>query len=143
MESEPHIQENARPDATKVVIDTNVFVAAGFRRQSASAKIVERVREKELRLVWDKPTHNETRHIIDKIPRLCWSDFAELFRDDDRFQGETEPANFDFIPDPDDRKFAALAAAAGAVLITSDQHLRGRSESIMPTVASPSEFWEV
>jgi hypothetical protein len=39
-----------------VVIDTNVFVAAGFNRRSAAARIVAAVREGHFQLVWNKPT---------------------------------------------------------------------------------------
>jgi hypothetical protein len=38
----------------------------------------------------------------------------ELFRPADRFTGVTHPEAFASIPDADDRKFVALAKAAGA-----------------------------
>ena len=43
-----------------VVIDTNVFVAAGFNPQSASARILEGIREARFRLIWNEPTRRET-----------------------------------------------------------------------------------
>ena len=39
-----------------VVIDTNVFVTAGFDAKSASARILAAIRERWLQLVWNKPT---------------------------------------------------------------------------------------
>ena len=39
-----------------VVIDTNVFVAAGFNSGSAAARILAAVREGHFQLVWNKPT---------------------------------------------------------------------------------------
>ena len=37
------------PDLPNVILDTNVFVAAGFSERSASARIIEAVREGRLR----------------------------------------------------------------------------------------------
>jgi predicted nucleic acid-binding protein len=51
-----------------VVIDANVFVAAGFNASSASARIVGAVREGRLRLLWNTPTRNETETILRRIP---------------------------------------------------------------------------
>ena len=54
----------------------------------------------------------------------------------------TDPDAFDFIPDRADRKFAALAAATGAVLVTSDRHLLdGRPHSGV-VILTPGEFVE-
>ena len=43
-----------------VVIDTNVFVAAGFNSKSAAARVFEGVREGRFRLIWNEPTRRET-----------------------------------------------------------------------------------
>ena len=43
----------------EVVLDTNVFVAAGFNRGSHSAWLVEAVRDGRLRMVWDNATRAE------------------------------------------------------------------------------------
>lgn len=74
------------PDLLNVILDTNIFVAAGFNGRSASARIIEAVRSGHL--VWA-------------------ATFAELFRTEDHFTGATHPDHFDPISDPDDRKFAA------------------------------------
>jgi predicted nucleic acid-binding protein len=102
-----------------VVIDTNVFVAAGFNPRSASARILEGVREGRFRLIWNQPTRHETEMILRRIPRLDWQKVADLFRPEDEFTGPADPAAFAVIADPDDRKFAALSAAANAPLVTS------------------------
>ena len=47
-----------------VVIDTNVFVAALFNPRSASARILEGVREGRFRLIWNQPTRSETEMIV-------------------------------------------------------------------------------
>ena len=128
--------------AAAVILDTNVFVAAGFNRRSASACIVEQVRLGQLRMIWNEQTRRETRHILDKIPPLSWSSFAELFRQADCHLGETAPDEFDFIPDPDDRKFAALAAATGAVLLTNDDDLLSNRDRARLEILTPAEYWE-
>ena len=60
----------------KVVIDTNVFVAAGFNTRSASARILSAVREGRCQLVWNEPTRRETETILRRIPRLDWQRVA-------------------------------------------------------------------
>lgn len=124
-----------------VVLDTNVLVAAGFNPRSASAKIVDAVKRGELRMVWDDATRREIERIVKQIPPLRAHGVAQLFRPEDRFTGETHPERFAFIPDPDDRKFAALAEAAGAILISNDEHLLGHRDRIDVPVLTPGEFW--
>jgi predicted nucleic acid-binding protein len=126
----------------RAVLDTNVFVAAGFKRNSASARIVDQVRAGDLRMVWNNETRGETQHILSKIPPISWIDVAELFREEDRFPGPTSPEKFDYIPDHDDRKFAALAEAAGAVLITNDDHLLSNREPSGLEILTPAEYWK-
>ncbi len=128
--------------AAAVILDTNVFVAAGFNRRSASACILEQVRSGRLRMIWNEQTRSETQHILDKIPPLSWSSVAELFRQDDRHHGETAPEKFDYIPDPDDRKFAALSEVTGAVLLTNDDDLLSNRDHARLEILTPGEYWE-
>src|SRR5947207_15903684 len=104
-----------------VVVDTNVFVAAGFNPRSAAAQILAGIREGRFRLIWNQPSRRETEMILRRIPRLDWQKAADLFRPEGEFTGPVDPAAFTAIGDPDDRKFAALAAAANVPLVTSDQ----------------------
>lgn len=124
-----------------VVLDTNVFVAAGFNARSASRKIVDAVKQDALQMVWNDATRGEIEHILNRIPPLRVVDVSELFRSEDRFGGETHPERFEHVPDPDDRKFAALAHAAAAVLISNDEHLLGVEHGPELTVQTPREFW--
>jgi len=128
--------------APAVILDTNVFVAAGFKRESASARIVEQVRSGDLRMIWNDQTRRETQHILSKIPPISWSRVAELFREEDRFRGETSSEKFDYIPNTDDRKFAALSEAAGAALITNDDHLLSNRERAGLEILTPGEYWK-
>lgn len=107
----------------RLVLDTNVFVGAGFNPGSSSARILRAAREGACELVWNDATRRETQMILDRIPRLDWEDVAALFRPEWQYDGETHPEQFGHVPDADDRKFAALAAASGAILVSSDRHL--------------------
>jgi predicted nucleic acid-binding protein len=123
-----------------VVLDTNIFVGAGFNPRSDSARIVAAVREGRLRMVWNEATRRETERILRKIPPLHWSEFSDLFRDDACFAGETHPNKFAVVPDPEDRKFAALATAVGASLVTLDAHLLDQREQSEVSILPPTEF---
>jgi predicted nucleic acid-binding protein len=65
---------------------------------------------------------------------------AELFRDEDRYEGETSPEKFDYIPDADDRKFAALSKATGVSLITNDDHLLSNRDRA--GLETPRAYWD-
>jgi predicted nucleic acid-binding protein len=71
---------------------------------------------------------------------MSWSSVAELFREENRYEGETSPGKFDYIEDADDRKFAALSEAAGVVLITNDDHLLSTRHRDALNIQTPREF---
>jgi predicted nucleic acid-binding protein len=124
-----------------VVIDTNVFVAAGFNPGSAAARILAGIREGRFRLVWNGPTRRETEMILRRIPRLDWEEkVADLFRPEGEFTGLINPDAFTLIADPDDRKFAALSAAASAPLVTSDKHVLAQSSAAGIDAVTPTAF---
>lgn len=128
--------------SSPVVLDTNVFVAAGFNTRSASAKIVAAVRQGRVRMVWNAATRREGERVMQQIPPLRAHAVSDLFRPADRFTAATHPERFAFIPDPDDRKFAALAHTAGATLISNDSHLLRYKDRLEVSVLTPSEFWK-
>ena len=123
-----------------VVVDTNVFVAAGFNPGSASTRILEGIREGRFRLIWNQPTRRETEMILRRIPRLDWRTVADLFRPEGEFAGPVDPAAFAVIADPDDRKFAALSAAAQVPLVTSDNLVLAQRGRIGIEIATPRDF---
>src|SRR5947209_16089840 len=123
-----------------VVIDTNVFVAAGFNPRSASSRILEGVREGRFRLIWNQPTRRETEMILRRIPHLDWHKAADLFRPEDEFTRPVDPAAFTAIADPDDRKFAALAAAANVPLVTSDKLVLAQRGKLGIEIVTPRDF---
>jgi uncharacterized protein len=123
-----------------VVIDTNVFVAAGFNPRSASARILEGVREGRFRLIWNQPTRRETEMVLRRIPHIDWQKVADLFRLETEFTGPVDPAAFTVIADPDDRKFAALSAAAKVPLVTSDKLVLAQRGKIGIEIVTPRDF---
>jgi uncharacterized protein len=63
----------------RTVIDTNVFVAAGFNPRSEAARILAAVREGRFQLIWNELTRQETEMILRQIPHLDWERVADLF----------------------------------------------------------------
>lgn len=134
----------------RVVLDTNVFVGAGFNPGSASAEMIEAVRAGELRMAWSEATRAETQRVVEKIPPLArdgaWARFEEAFREEGRVEVTLDEARFSEVPDPADRKFAALAAQAGAILVSSDRHLLDHVPALAPPLAlevrPPGHWWQ-
>ena len=122
------------------MLDTNVVVAASFRTSSDSAWLLQAVREGAVRVVWNDETRAETEHIVRKIPVLSWSSVEGLYRVESLYRGETDAGAFELIQDPDDRKFASLAAATGATLVTLDDHLLGVRARLGVPILRPGEF---
>ena len=75
-----------------------------------------------------------------QIPRLSWRSIADVFREEGRFRDQTHPGEFAFVPDPADRKFAALADAAQVPLVTSDLGLLNVRGHMAIPVLKPGEF---
>jgi predicted nucleic acid-binding protein len=123
-----------------VVLDTNVFVAAGFNPRSASSRILGAIEDRSLRMIWSDATRGETRAVLKRIPPLSWGAMAPLFRDEDQRPQPTEDRAVAHIVDPTDRKFASLARAEGAILISNDEHLLAAPERIDLLILSPGEF---
>lgn len=127
----------AAAERARVVLDTNVFVAAGFHPRSASASLVRWVREGRLGMPWTDATREEVERILRRIPPLSWSAVRGLFREEDRLGEHLPEDGLGWIPDPDDRKFAAVARSAGAVLVSNDSDvLEDRSRAGFPILTS-------
>ena len=125
----------------KVILDTNVLVAAGFNRSSSAARIIQAIEDGQLEMVWNEATRREARSILQQIPPLSWDRIEGLFKRRGEYKGETE-GNFVLVKDPDDRKYAALAAASGATLITNDDDLLRARNALDIGVMTPKEFME-
>jgi predicted nucleic acid-binding protein len=123
-----------------VVIDTNVFVAAGFNARSAAARILAAVREGHFQLVWNKPTRRETETVLRRIPGLDWPSVADLFQPQGEFTGPVDPEAFFMIADRDDRKFAALSAATKTPLVTNDNRVLAQRHAVGIEILSSRAF---
>jgi uncharacterized protein len=124
----------------RLVLDTNIFVAAGFNPASASAEVLRKIEAGEIELVWDNFTRAETRQIINQIPPLSWERFERIFEQNTSFSGKTNPEQFTLVSDPEDRKFAALATAADAVLLTNDDHLLSVRQQLEISIFTPGDW---
>jgi predicted nucleic acid-binding protein len=80
--------------------------------------------------------------ILRRIPHVDWQKVADLFRPEEEFTGPVDPTAFAAIADPDDRKFAALSAAANAPLVTSDKLVLAQQGRIGIEIVTPREFLE-
>jgi putative PIN family toxin of toxin-antitoxin system len=108
---------------TRVVLDTNVLVAAAYNPASASRRIAEACLDGGLTPVVSPALRREYEFILaraargrpylERVHRLVES--AEV----------VEPAETPRVvaDDPDDDKLVAAALAAGAMLVTNDAHL--------------------
>src|SRR5262249_19812691 len=111
------------PAVTRVVLDTNVLVAAAYNARSASRRVVEACLGGEMTPVLSGALRREYdfipgraargRPYLEQIHRVLSS--AEV----------VEPARTPRVvpDDPEDDKLVAAALAAGAVLISNDAHL--------------------
>lgn len=124
----------------RIVLDTNVLVAAGFKPHSSAARLVEAVRRGHAIMIWDATTRAESQRIIERIPPLDWLHFADLFDPAHEHTRPLDLAAFTQVPDPDDRKFAALAAATGATLVSNDAHLLTIRDRLSVTIRTPVEL---
>ena len=122
----------------RAVFDTNLFVAAGFNPGSASARLLRDAKTGRITLVWNEPTRSETRAVLTRIPKLRWEAVSDLFRPEARYYGDGDMSAVAFVDDPQDRKFAALALATGATLVSADVHLLTHRDRL--SVVTPSEL---
>lgn len=128
--------------APGVILDTNIFVAAGFNPRSRSAWLIEWVRTKQLPMVWHSLTRKETRSIVNKIPPLSWEAVAALFCPEWEYCGELVVDAYSYISDSEDRKFAALCDATGVPLITNDRALLADARVGSLPILTPKDFVE-
>jgi predicted nucleic acid-binding protein len=93
-------------------------------------------------LVWNEATRRETQRMISKIPRLSWGRFSPLFKEQNEHKRDVAVDAYQFVEDPDDRKFAALGNETNSIIITNDQHLLSQRERLQAPVMTPSAFTE-
>jgi predicted nucleic acid-binding protein len=91
-------------------------------------------------MIWNEPTRRETEMILRQIPHLDWESVADLFRPETEFLGPVDPESFGFVPDPEDRKFAALSVATQTPLVTNENDLLSHKDRIGVDVLTPRAF---
>jgi putative PIN family toxin of toxin-antitoxin system len=107
----------------RIVLDTNVLVAAAYNVGSASRRIVEACLDGRLTAVLSPSLRREYEFILARAVRSrpylerlhCLLEQAEVVVPEETPRVVPE--------DPDDDKLVAAALAASAVLVTNDAHL--------------------
>jgi putative PIN family toxin of toxin-antitoxin system len=108
---------------TRVVLDTNVLVAAAYNAGSASRWIVEACQQGKLTAVLSPSLRREYEFIQARAARSrpYLEQLQRLLEEAEVVLPEETPR---VVPeDPDDDKLVAAALAARAVLVTNDGHL--------------------
>ena len=128
----------------RVVLDTNVLIAAAWNAGSASRRIVETCLEgKDLRAVSSPDLRREYEFILKRAARKSkyrkslqhLVETAEVVECDAREMGIEVPA------DPDDAKVLATAVAGKVdALIGNDHHLLDLAHDSQIPILRPSEF---
>ena len=132
------------PRPKRVVLDTNVLIAAAWNKGSASRRIVDACLEgKILRAVSSPALRREYDFIINRAVRKSkyrkflqrFVETAEVVECDARAMGIEVPA------DPEDAKVLATAVAGKAdALIGNDHHLLDLAAKSTVPILRPSEF---
>lgn len=109
----------------RVVLDTNVLVAAAYNPASDSRRVVEACLSGELTAVLSLAIRREYEFILDRATRgRPYRDRLQLLLDG---AAVVEPSGTPRVvaEDPDDDKLVAAALAADAALVSNDAHLLG------------------
>jgi len=125
----------------KVVVDTNLFIAAYFNRRSASAEVVELAGEDKIRLVWSdllkkemdlilgnvkaSPKFlNKIQNVLEKGIKVSPKEKLKIVKDD-----------------PEDNKLLECAQETEAdYILTNDHHLLEIGEFKSTKIIRPKEF---
>lgn len=111
----------------KIVIDTNLLVAAFFNKKSASFKILKEGTEGKIKILWTESIKREGEKILSNIQHSLSSSSGEglldkVFKKENKIE---KAPRVDFIKeDPTDNKFLACALKGEAqMIVTNDRHL--------------------
>ena len=117
-----------------------MLVAASFRPDSASGRLVAATRDRRLLALWTDATRTEAERMFGQIPPLDDHDLAPLFP---LLWGRVAaPLDMDAVAGADgvvDQTLAALALSTGAPLVTADRLLTDVAAAAGVTVFSPAE----
>ncbi len=125
----------------KVVLDTNVFIAAYFNRKSASARIIDLCLENKHKLIFSPRLRKEVRLILKNV--RAEREFREKIQSLFVNASKVKPTKkvFTVKEDPEDNKFLECALEGEAdYLITSDRHLLELEEFAQTKICKPTQF---
>ncbi|TET02991.1 MAG: putative toxin-antitoxin system toxin component, PIN family, partial [Hadesarchaea archaeon] len=125
----------------KVVLDTNVFIAAYFNRKSASARIIDLCLENKHKLIFSSRLRKEVKLILKNV--RAERGFHEMIRSLFMNASKVKPIQKVFMvkEDPEDNKFLECALEGKAdYLITSDRHLLELGEFAQTKICKPTQF---
>ncbi|HHX39394.1 MAG TPA: putative toxin-antitoxin system toxin component, PIN family [Armatimonadetes bacterium] len=113
-----------RPARLRVVLDTNLFVAAYWNPRSAPARVLEACEESQLRLLYSAAIRREMDYILRKAHTSeAFQHRVSLLLEDAEEICPTRSLRL-VQADPDDDKFLECALEGDAdYLISSDAHL--------------------
>lgn len=125
----------------KVVLDTNIFVAANFNPRSASAQILRMANQRKIKILWSESIRRELEIILNnikaktKIRRLI----SKILVEQNKLA--RLPKIKIITDDPEDNKFISCALAGRAdFIITNDIHLLKLKEFHNIRIVQPREF---
>ncbi len=139
----PSADNDSTQAPPRLVIDTNIFIAAVRAPDSASRQLLDAIAEGRATLLVSKPVFREYRHILSKAvgpgerQRIIrqWISLAETVN-------ATRGARI-VTDDPDDDKFVELAHHGRATaIITNDQHLHAIAPKIDIPILRPKQAIE-
>jgi putative PIN family toxin of toxin-antitoxin system len=131
----------SRVAMTRIVLDTDILVAAAYARRSASRQVLEACLRREVHAAVSTALLREYTHILSRAVR--GRDFGDLFQ---RFLEQAEMVELveirRIVPDdPGDDKVVATALAAGAdAIVTNDRHLLQLDPYGKLRIVRPAEF---
>ena len=125
----------------RIVIDTNVLVAAAYNASSASRKIVGCVEAGTLKLIVSPDIVREYETVLPKAIRS--EESLTRVRQSIQYADNITPFEVPFVTaDRSDDKFLAAAVAGQAeAIITSDEHLLTVHPHEGVEILRPTVFW--
>ena len=132
--------ETAAPPL-RLVVDTNTLVAARWKPESASARIMEMSRNGTIKLLLSGDIDREYRHILKKVNASSdfWDGIDEL---SERAEWLEPVESIRASEDPNDDMFLTCAVSGGAnYIISSDQHLLALDGFRELCICTPTSFF--
>ncbi len=128
----------------RVVLDTNVLIAAAWNKRSASRQIVEAcLKRRDVRAVLSPSLRREYELIIKRAARKSKyrKSLDRLIKRADVVQCDAKAMGIEVPADPEDAKVLATAIAAKAdALVGNDHHLLDLACSSPVPILRPGDF---